>query len=301
MSTSPPEPWTTYLRFDETSTMRRFQDVDRFSIIRVETTGRLADAVHKSSSVPALLVSMSLRPIAAPRYRLWADGKLVPTGKIPALRTNLIDLAAEPSMWADSGIHYTHFHLRRSVIDETAADLGFELVGGFRQVVAEQDVVLAQITKSVLPYLGADAAASPLALDRLELIVAAHVMQRYGAPRHLRAATTPGLAPWQCRRVTEMLREQLDGRLRLADLARSCNLSTSHFARSFKSSFGTTCHRWLTDRRLDHAKHMLARTAIPLSEIATQSGFGDQASFTRAFRRFVGVTPGHWRREHSNS
>jgi AraC family transcriptional regulator len=299
MSTARPEPWTTYLRFDETSTMRRFRDVDRFSIIRVETTGRLADAVHKSSHVPALLVSMSLRTIAAPHFRLWVDGKLVPTAKIPAFRTNLIDLAAEPSMWADAGIHYAHFHLRRSAIDDTAADLGFEPVGGFRQVLVEQDIVLAQITKSVLPYLGADAATSPLALDHLELIVAAHVMQRYGAPRHVRAAVTPGLAPWQCRRVTEMLREHLDGRIRLADLARSCNLSVSHFARSFKSSFGVTCHRWLTKRRLDHAKHLLARTAIPLSEVATQSGFGDQASFTRSFRRFVGVTPGHWRREHA--
>jgi AraC family transcriptional regulator len=298
MSTGSHTPLTTYLRFDEASTLRKFREIDRFSIIRVETTGRLEDAVHKSSQVPALLVSVSLGPIPAAHYRLWVDGKVVPTGKIPAFRTNLLDLAAEPSIWADSGVHYTHFHLRRSAIDDTAADLGFEPVGGFRQAVVEQDIVLAQLTKSIVPCLGADRGASPLALDQLELIVAAHVMERYGAPRHVRAAATPGLAPWQCRRVTEMLRERLDGHIRLADLARSCNLSVSHFARSFKSSFGVTCHRWLTNCRLDHAKHLLARTAIPLSEIATQSGFSDHASFTRAFRRFVGVTPGQWRREH---
>jgi len=78
----------------------------------VETTGRLADAVHKSSNVPAFLVSMSIRPVPVPDYRLWVDGKPVPTGRIPLFRANVIDLAAQPAIWADRGIHYVHFHVR---------------------------------------------------------------------------------------------------------------------------------------------------------------------------------------------
>ena len=287
------------MRFDHTSTMRTYREADRFSVVRVETTGPLVEAIHKSSSVPALLVSMSLRAVAAPDYRLWVDDKVVPTGDIGAFRANIIDLAAEPAMWADEGIHYVHYHLRRSAIDETAADLGFEPVGGFRLSIAEHDAVLAQITRSTLSVLDNAAAAPWLALDHLELILAAHVTQRYGAPKQVRPASKGGLAAWQRREVTEMLRETLDGTIRLADLARACDLSVSHFARSFKITFGVTCHRWLTERRLERAKELLALARTPLVDIAGQCGFGDQAAFTRTFHRLVGVTPGQWRRDKS--
>jgi AraC family transcriptional regulator len=291
------DPWTTFLRFDEASTMRTHRYSDRFSAVRVETTGRLTDAVHKSSSVDALLVSMSLRPVAAADYRLWVDGKVVPTGRIPAFRANVIDLDAQPAMWADRGIHYVHFHLRRSCIDATAAELGYERVGGFRLAVAHEDIVLAQITRSIVPFLGRSAP-PPLAFDQLELILAAHVAARFGGAMQRRAAPRGGLSAWQRSRSLELLRANLDGHVRLADLARACELSVSHFARSFKASFGVSCHRWLQERRVERAQELLATTNTPLVDVATESGFGDQAALTRTFHRFVGVTPGRFRRDH---
>lgn len=290
------DPWTTFLRFDEASTMRTHRYSDRFSAVRVETTGRLPDAIHKSSSVEALLVSMSLRPIAGPDYRLWVDGKVVPTGRIAAFRANVIDLDAQPAMWAERGIHYVHFHLRRSRIDDTAADLGYGTVGGFRLAIAHEDIVLAQITRSILPFLGRSAP-PPIAFDQLELILAAHVAQRFGGAKQRRAAPRGGLSAWQRRRSLELLRENLDGHVRLADLARACDLSVSHFARSFKASFGVSCHRWLLERRVEHSQELLAMTDRPLVDISSQSGFGDQAAFTRTFHRLVGVTPGRFRRD----
>ena len=303
MISSPPvdtgflDPWTTFLRFDESSTMRTHRYSDRFSAVRVEATGPLPDAVHKSSSVEALLVSMSLRPVAGPDYRLWVDGKVVPTGRIPAFRANVIDLDAQPAMWADRGIHYVHFHLRRSCIDEMAADLGYDRVGGFRLAVAQEDIVLAQITRSILPFLGRSGP-PPIAFDQLELILAAHVAQRFGGAKQHRPVPRGGLSAWQRKRSLELLRENIDGHIRLADLARACELSVSHFARSFKASFGVSCHRWLLERRTELAQELLALTDTPLVDIATSSGFGDQAAFTRTFHRIVGVTPGRFRRNH---
>jgi AraC-like DNA-binding protein len=295
---APLEPWTSSLRLDESSTMRAHRYADRFSVVRVETSGPLAAAVHKSSSVPALLVSMFVRPVAALDYRLWVDGKVVSSGPIAAFRANVIDLAAEPAMWGGRGVNHVHFHIRRAAIDDAAADLGYERIDGVRLSVAVEDVVLAQLTKSILPILGGDAQMSPLALDQLELLVGAHVMQRYGATRTSRSMVSGGLAAWQRRRATELLRENLDGTVRLADVAQACELSASHFARSFKASFGVSCHRWLTDRRVECAKELLAATDAPLVDVSSQSGFGDQAAFTRTFHRLVGLSPGRWRREH---
>lgn len=297
MSAAQLEPWTNTLRLDATSGMTRHRYADRFSVVRVKTTGALADAVHKSSSVPAVLVSVFVRPVARAAFQLWVDGKAVPTGAIPALRANVIDLESEPAMWAASGIDYVHFHVRRSAVDDTASDLGYARLGGFRLTVGEEDLVLAQIARVIVPLLVAPSTPQPLALDSLELIVGAHLVQRYSVMRRGRAVDGSGLAAWQRRRATELLREHLDGRVRLADVARACDLSVSHFARSFKASFGVTCHRWLIDRRVERAKELLELPNVPLVDVASQCGFGDQAAFTRTFHRLSGVTPGRWRRE----
>jgi AraC-like DNA-binding protein len=91
----------------------------------------------------------------------------------------------------------------------------------------------------------------------------------------------------------------MHGRLRLSEIARECGLSTSHFARSFKTSFGISTHQWLLQHRIEHAKQLMSQTAISLIEIAVQSGFNDQAAFTRTFHQVVGVSPGRWRRHYS--
>ncbi len=292
------EPLIAFTRLDEASTLFKYRELDRFSILGVETTGRLTEAVQKTSKVRALLVSIALRPVPARDYWLRVDGKIVSTGNIPAFRANVIDLAAEPAIWGERGIYYAHFHLRRAIIDELAADLGYARIGEFRGAVAEEDAVLAQIARSVAPFLGRDVRPPPLALDQLELILSAHMMKQYADSRQRRSPTAGGLAAWQRGRATELLRQNLDGAVRLADLARECELSVSYFARSFKRSFGVTSHQWLTARRIERAKELLVLTNMPLADVASHSGFGDQAAFTRTFHRAVGATPGQWRREH---
>jgi AraC-like DNA-binding protein len=136
-------------------------------------------------------------------------------------------------------------------------------------------------------------------MDSFTLMVCSHLVGRYA---HLPEAIPQfkgGLAPWQKRRVVELFQEHLDGELRLATLADECRLSVSHFARSFRRSFGTSAHRYLILQRVELAKALLSETNNSLVEAAAQTGFSDQAAFTRAFANVVGVTPAKWRREHS--
>src|SRR5882757_971916 len=65
---------------------------DAFAITRLESSSGLADRITKVSSVPALLVSVSIRSLARGDYQLWVDDKHVPTSSIPAFRSNVIDL-----------------------------------------------------------------------------------------------------------------------------------------------------------------------------------------------------------------
>jgi AraC-like DNA-binding protein len=142
------------------------------------------------------------------------------------------------------------------------------------------------------------ATVSVLALDQFSLILGAHLIQQYGVLQKTAGPSRGGLAPWQKRRAAELLHENMHGGIRLSDVARECGLSVSHFARSFKTSFGISTHQWLIQHRIDRAKQLMRQTTMSLIDIAIQSGFNDQAAFTRTFHQLVGVSPGTWRRQY---
>jgi len=259
----------------------------------------LPDRITKLSSVPALLVSISLKSLPLHSYQVWVADKIVPTPIIPPFRSNVIDFDAEPSCWAGKAFDYVHYTVPRVELDDIAADCGFGRVNSYKLSVVEDDLVLAQITRSILPFIGRRDGPSLLALDQFSLILGAHLLQRYGVLQKIGKVSKGGLAPWQKRRAAELLRENLDGRIRLTDVARECSLSVSHFARSFRATFGISTHQWLIRHRVEHAQELLRQTAAPIVEIAMLSGFADQAAFTRTFCQVVGVSPGRWRRYHS--
>jgi AraC-like DNA-binding protein len=270
-----------------------------FAVLRLESACGMAERITKLASAPALLVSVSIRSLSIANYQLWVDDTLVSTPFIPAFRSNVIDLDAKPRCWAGSAFDYVHYHVPRTTLDDIAADLAVGSVANYKLAVAEEDLVLSQLTKSILPVIGREGSPSPLAMDCLQMLLGAHLLQRCALLRQSPRIATARLGPSQKRRVIELLNENLAGRIYLSDLARECGLSVSYFARSFKASFGISAHRWLVQRRVERSKELMAHTSESLAEIADEAGFADQPAFTRAFHRIVGVSPGRWRRDHS--
>lgn len=105
-----------------------------------------------------------------------------------------------------------------------------------------------------------------------------------------------GLPPRTLQRVREYVEANLENHIHLQALARIAGFSTSHFARAFKESEGVTPHLYIVQRRVRRAQALLARTDLPIAEIAAMSGFSDQSHCTRRFREQVGVNPGNYRR-----
>jgi AraC family transcriptional regulator len=300
--TLPETPFTTFIQLDGKSAVpSQFRTPGTFTITRLQSPAGLPDRITKLSPVPALLVSISLKSLPSPSYQVWTADKLIATSTVHPFRSNVIDFDSQPRCWAGSAFDYVHYSLPRKGLDDIAEDLGFGRVRDFRLVVLEDDPVVAQITKSILPFLGRSDRLSVLALDQFSLILGAHLLQQYGVLRKTARRSKGGLAPWQKRRASELLHENMHGRIRLSEVARECGLSVSHFARSFKTSFGTSTHQWLMQHRIDRAKQLMSQTNMSLIDIAIQSGFNDQAAFTRTFHQLVGVSPGRWRRHYMTS
>jgi AraC-like DNA-binding protein len=83
--------------------------------------------------------------------------------------------------------------------------------------------------------------------------------------------------------------------LTVEHLASQAGLSTFHFIRVFRATFGQTPHQYLRDKRIERAKELLVTTPLPVTEICDQVGFRSLGSFSSLFRRLVKETPAEFR------
>lgn len=95
--------------------------------------------------------------------------------------------------------------------------------------------------------------------------------------------------------ITDYVDANLERALSLDELARVAGLSMFHFSRCFKLATNTTPHMFVTCRRIEASRIMLANKTDCLAEIAYACGFSSQAYFTTKFKEHTGVTPGAYR------
>ena len=79
--------------------------------------------------------------------------------------------------------------------------------------------------------------------------------------------------------------------LTIADYARMVGRSVASFKREFNEYYNNTPGRWLTNRRLEYAKHLLTTSKKNISEIILDSGFENISHFSRIFKDKYGSSP----------
>lgn len=95
-------------------------------------------------------------------------------------------------------------------------------------------------------------------------------------------------------RVVRFLRQDPARSVSLEQLAQLSGLSRFHLVRAFREHTGLPPHLYQLQLRVELSKALL-RGDQPLAQVALEAGFADQAHFTKAFKRIVGVTPGAYR------
>lgn len=164
-----------------------------------------------------------------------------------------------------------------------------------------KDPVLHLLSRVACPLLESDRRSSKDATvtETFTRSFYCHLLERYGSSASVAEQFTGGLSPRHRRLVEEALSSIHEPRIGLNDLAKQCELSTGHFARAFRQTFGAPFHKYLMNMRAQRAKLLLVETKMTLMEIALAVGYADQATFTEGFSKSVGTAPGRYRRRHS--
>lgn len=106
--------------------------------------------------------------------------------------------------------------------------------------------------------------------------------------------TTPFIPP-ELSQAVERMKLFYFERHTVAELAKAGGLSPTHFARTFRATFGTSPIDWLRRERISQAKRRLAETAASIKEIAEQVGYRDRYFFSKDFKQHTGLTPRQFR------
>ena len=93
------------------------------------------------------------------------------------------------------------------------------------------------------------------------------------------------------RYIDENYHEPID----LGSISKQAFLSRFHFHRLFTSIYRTTPHQYLTRKRIDKARDLLADGERSITDICTEVGFESLGSFSVLFKKESGFTPSYYR------
>lgn len=97
------------------------------------------------------------------------------------------------------------------------------------------------------------------------------------------------------RRARDLIDRRYAEPLDLDALATAAGFSRYHFARTFRAAYGETPAAYLTRRRIERAKQLLAGANLTVTEVCHLVGFQSLGSFSSRFSQLVGVSPSVYR------
>ncbi|WP_326780710.1 AraC family transcriptional regulator [Streptomyces longwoodensis] len=190
-----------------------------------------------------------------------------------------------------NGAPATPHGFRKRVVYLDASVLGEDLIGAAVDGPDLRDALLRRRVGQLHTALAQPG--DELEAESRLTFVAGHLRERLD--ERLRPAGRDARDPALARRLRELLDARVTDGVTLEEAARLLHAHPAHLVRAFSGAYGIAPHQYLTSRRVGRARRLLL-DGLPPGEVATTTGFFDQAHLTRHFRKLVGVTPGRYRR-----
>ena len=77
----------------------------------------------------------------------------------------------------------------------------------------------------------------------------------------------------------------------IKEIADHATMSEYHFFRCFKQVYKRTPYQYINEKKMQLAKTLLSRKLYTISEVAKQCSYPDVYTFSKAFKRFYGISP----------
>ncbi|HAY96909.1 MAG TPA: hypothetical protein DCY23_01040 [Ruminococcaceae bacterium] len=84
----------------------------------------------------------------------------------------------------------------------------------------------------------------------------------------------------------------------IGKMARELGYCDSYLSRVFKEKMGMTLQSYVTMKKMEKAVEMIEQGNFTITEIALKLSFESLQSFSKSFRRTVGVSPMEYRKEY---
>ncbi|WEO96810.1 helix-turn-helix domain-containing protein [Streptomyces sp. FXJ1.172] len=101
-------------------------------------------------------------------------------------------------------------------------------------------------------------------------------------------ASTTAARAWALGRLQEPIQ--------LRDMAEQEAMSVRTFTRRFREEVGVSPGQWLTQQRVERARHLLETTGLSVDQVSREAGFGTAQSMRQHLQQALGVTPTTYRR-----
>lgn len=95
--------------------------------------------------------------------------------------------------------------------------------------------------------------------------------------------------------ILEYIDEHYTENLRVHELAKQFHFNADYFSALFRKSTDTTFTKYVMEKRILMAKHLLKHTDLSIQEVALKSGFQDYHQFSKLLKREIGMTPSQYR------
>jgi AraC-like DNA-binding protein len=116
-------------------------------------------------------------------------------------------------------------------------------------------------------------------------------LRRYTLSTEHEAGWLAGIGHRKLQKAMALIHMRYDEPWSTQALAKECGMSRASFAKHFNDILGQPPAEYLNDWRVRKARHLLAATRLPLSEIAFRVGFSSEIAFRRNVRRVLGKSP----------
>ena len=104
------------------------------------------------------------------------------------------------------------------------------------------------------------------------------------------------LNPSALENIVEEIQSRYNENITLTGFSEKHNISAGHLSNLLKERLGMSFSKYITAKRVQKAKELLADERLSVEKVANEVGYKDYFYFTKVFKKAVGISPSKYRK-----